>query len=130
MSNLDLTTENASAVAGQRSKVVRRIVAEYLADGKIRFEGSLCDRLVLGDEVLDINWVTPNAATYPSQEVMIALAAENWAPEQATLDAMADLVRSGPLGAATVILQGFAAISKAAILAQMAPEDAPPSPPE
>lgn len=122
--SLNLSSES-TPVAGDKITVLRRIATTFNPDGSIGFEGSLCDRIAIEVDG-DVKHFETNfrdvQATYPSEELMIALAARNWAPTAAETKAMASAMAQGPTGVVSVILSGFAAISRGAIQTLLTPD--------
>jgi hypothetical protein len=110
--SIGLTSEPVS-VEGEKQTVLRRVSCSFEPDGSIKFEGTVCSRITIDGEAMDTNFKTVSA-TYSNEDAMLQLAAGNWSPPQEQLEMMGDAVSGSALGAVTVILQGFVAISNAA----------------
>lgn len=126
MTDLNLTI-NSGAVSGEKETLLRRVTASFLPDGKIEFEGTICDRIQIESDVLDTNWRTVSA-TYENQSSMVELAAKTWNPSQETLEALAALaneIPTDPVSAVELVFRSFTGISSAATLTLLNP-----SPPE
>jgi hypothetical protein len=106
-------SSEAAPVGGQKTTVLRRVSCSFEPDGSIRFEGTICDRLTIDGQAIDVNYRTVGA-TYPNEAAMIALAAANWNPTKDQQAAMAAAMGS-TTGSVTVILQGFVGISLKAV---------------
>jgi hypothetical protein len=114
---------------GGKQTVLRRVSCSFEPDGSIKFEGTVCRRITIDGDVIDASFQTVGA-TYPSEDAMLALAAENWAPPQEQLEAMGSAVSGSVLGAVTVILQGFVGISNAAVDVLLNPHPTAQQPPQ
>jgi hypothetical protein len=112
-SDLGLASE-IQQIQGTKQQVLSQVSARFMPDGMIIFEATVCERITWDGTTQDTNFVNVSAG-YASEAQMIALAADNWAPITEELEAMGNLVSSGPVGAVTVILRGFVGISQAAV---------------
>lgn len=110
---LGLTGE-LQELQGQKQFVLRRVVAEFMPDGSIVFEGTVCERITWENESLDTRFRTVSAS-YPDEISMISSAAGNWSPTAQELAAMAEALEGSSEGAVSVILRGFVAISNKAV---------------
>jgi hypothetical protein len=119
----------SSPIEGGKQTVLRRVSCSFEPDGSIKFEGTICHRITIDGDVVDTNFQTVGA-TYPSEDAMLALAANNWAPPQEQLEAMGNAVSGSVLGAVTVILQGFVGISNAAVDVLLNPPPPAQQPPQ